>query len=310
MERTRVCITGGEGKLGRCLARRLLGNTGHTVTLLDVSPPAPEEFPADRVLRMQGNVLDPQDLATAFQGCVTVFHLAGLPLAGFAERRPQEAFEVNGWGTELVMEACAKAGVRRVVFASSSQVYGVPSRLPVGEDHTTCPTSVYGASKLAGEAAVRGFTAAGCGASVIARLANLYGFADDADTVVGKALAQVRAGETIALRSLKDVRDLTHVDDVAEALVRLAGHQGDASGCLTVNVSTGVGVSVRTMATTLARLAGQDPATVRGEDPNPGAVPELVLDPSRLSSELGWHPRIGIEEGLARTLQATGISRT
>ena len=204
------------------------------------------------------------------------------------------------------MEACRRLGIQRLIYTSTSHVYGIPRQLPIGEDHPTAPLSVYAASKLAGEVAVQGY-AASCALSCdIARLANVYGASFSTETVIGCALEQAATGGPISLRNLAAVRDFIHADDIIEALVRLAAAGDEGTGCRVVNVSTGQGVSVLEMAETLSKIATEEglgrPDVVQGGNRQDELVPRLILNNRRLLELTGWVPQISLEQGLRLAL--------
>ena len=304
-----VCVTGGRGALGRHLIRRLLAGGARLIVALDRRPATSQDSVSkvSPVEHFTGNILDPAELDRALVDCTVVFHLAALIHVGRSQTEPLRYFEVNSLGTAHVLEACRRLGIQRVVYTSTSYVYGPPRQLPVTEDHPTMPVSVYAASKLAGEAVIQGYAANYELSCDIARLSNLYGASFGAETVIGRALRQVVSGEPIALRNLEPVRDFIHADDVVEALVRLAAAGDDRSGCRIVNVSTNQGVSVREMAQALANIAVEQgwgyPEIVQTGDSRDELVPRLILDNSRLRELTGWMPRITLQQGLRVALQ-------
>ncbi len=299
-----VCVTGGRGALGRRLVRRLADAGVSRVVTLDTLPAnsLDQDTRGEAVEHIKGGILDQTSLNQALAGCTLVFHLAALVHAGRSQQDPLSYFQVNALGTGHVMEACRCLGIPRLIYTSTSHVYGITRRLPVDEDHPTTPLSVYAASKLAGENAVQGF-AAGCPMSCeIARLSNLYGASFSPETVIGRALEQASSGGPIALHNLRVVRDFIHADDVVEGLVRLAAAESRDPRCRVVNVSTGKGSSVRQVAETLARIAGEEGLgslkVVQTNKEYKELIPELVLDNGRLSEITGWSPQIDLEPGL------------
>ncbi len=303
-----LAVTGGRGALGRRLARRLAAGGATRVVAIDSRPPASPD-PADQaraVDHVAADVLDIDEMVRCLYGCSAVFHLAALTNAAQSVAESERFFEVNARGTALLMEACAKAGVRRVIYTSTSLVYGIPVRLPVDEDHPTDPLTPYAASKLAGERAVDDYASHSGGAGDIARLATLYGASFSPDTAVGIALNQAVRGGPISLRNLASVRDFIHADDVVEALVHLAAAPQGAGECRVVNVSTGVGASVLEMARAIAEAAEQqgmgNPDIVQNGEPSDDAAPRIVLDNSRLAELTGWTPRFNLAQGLATAL--------
>ena len=296
LETQSICVTGGRGSLGRRLVNELVRSGATRVVAFDTAPPTPSDGESG-VQHFTGSILNLDDLRGALSGCTVVFHLAALVHVGRSQTEPFLYFEVNALGTASVLEACRLVGVPRVVYASTSHVYGKPRRLPIGEEHLTDPLSAYAASKLAGENAIQAYGAGPGLHCDIARLANLYGASDNPETVVGRALEQALQGEPIRLRNLGAVRDFVHAADVVETLMRLAADDG-GPGCRVVNVSTGRGRSVREMADVLSGLASEEglgrPQVVGTEEEHD----ELVLDNGQLAERTGWTPKISLEEGL------------
>ena len=299
-----ICVTGGRGALGKRLVQRLLVGGAQRVVTLDSHPDVPEGevMPGRCAEHLVGSILNPADLDRALGGCTVVFHLAALIHVGRSRSEPLRYFEVNAFGTACVLEACRRLGVRQVVYTSTSHVYGIPRQLPIGEDHPTVPLSVYAASKLAGEAAVQGYSASFRLSGDVARLANLYGASFNPETVIGRALEQAAVGGPVCLRNLASVRDFIHADDVVEALVRIAAASGEDTGCHIVNVSTGQGVSVREVVETLSKIVVEQelaqPELIQTGDSRDELVPRLILDNRRLSELTGWAPQISLEQGL------------
>lgn len=307
LHQARCCVTGGSGVLGNLLVRRLIAHGAAAVVVFDRSAGSSGQLQglAGPVEHIAGSILDEGALAKALQGCSVVFHLAALTHVGQSQRAPLTYMEVNGLGTASVLEACRRQGVERVIYTSTGHVYGRADALPIAEDHPTRPLSIYAASKLAGEVAVQGY-AAGYGLSAaIARLANLYGAALGAETVVGRALEQVVSGEPIRLRNLSAVRDFVYLEDAAEALLRLAA-SARSPGCQVANVASGRGVSILEVAQTLAAVAAQQGlGTVElapPEEVQREAIPAQVLDNSRLRALTGWAPATSLAAGLGRAL--------
>ena len=273
------------------------------------SRPLASSDPVDKaraVEHVSADILDVDEMARWLSGCSVVFHLAALTNAAQSAAESERYFEVNARGTVRLMEACAKAGVRQVVYTSTSLVYGIPLRLPIDEDHPTDPSTPYAASKLAGERAVADYASRSGGTGDIARLANLYGASFSPDTAVGVALNQALHGGPISLRNLAGVRDFIHADDVVEALVYLAAAPQGAGECRVVNVSTGIGASVLEVARAIAEAAERQgmgyPDVVQSGEPFEEVAPKIVLDIRRLGELTGWTPRFNLAQGLTAAL--------
>jgi nucleoside-diphosphate-sugar epimerase len=298
------CVTGGAGALGQALIRKLAEQGAERIVVIDPcghSSLTGEDRDAP-VRFMEGSILDPSHMERATEGCTVLFHLAALTHAGRSASDPGSYVAVNCTGTAKVMEACRAQGVRNVIYTSTGHVYGRPNAIPVGEDHTVSPLSVYAASKLAGEAFVQAYASSFGFAAVIARMANLYGPFSSTDTVIGTSLEQAMRGSAIHVRNLKAVRDFLFIDDAAEALIRLVAAAKDRQGPQVVNVSSGTGISVEEICTLLADLAerqGIGRPGIRQDVRDPEEqVPTFVLDNTRLERLTGWVPGTTMAEGL------------
>jgi nucleoside-diphosphate-sugar epimerase len=304
-----IGVLGGRGSLGRRLVRRLIASGARKVTAFDRQPVIwGKNAMKDRsVEQVEGNILDVACLERVVRDCTVVFHLAALVHVGRSEVEPLPYFETNALGTACVLEACRRSRVSRVVYTSTGHVYGIPRRVPIQEDHPTLPLSSYAASKLAGEAVMQGF-ATGFGVPcVIARLANVYGMSFDHETLVGHAVKQTVEGKGIRLRNLTSIRDFVHVNDVVEALIRLAAADKKNNGFQIVNVSTGCGVSVLDMVETLSNIAPElglrRPEITQMAGEKRERVPILILDNRHLLNLTGWAPRMDTHQGLRIALQ-------
>jgi nucleoside-diphosphate-sugar epimerase len=304
----RVAVTGGAGRLGRRLVAGLVRAGAESVTVLTHRQPMwwPADLDADRVRCVTGSVLNLGTLCRAFEGCSVVFHLAGRTRADESTGAAVAYLRVNGMGTAKVAVACRRQQVDALIYASTSHVYGIPQTLPVPEDHPLVPMSPYAASKVAGEAALHGYGVVSGVPTTIARLSNLYGANVGDDTVLGRALEQVVAGQPIRLRNLTAVRDFLFVDDAVEALLRLVPQSPAPLPVRVVNVGPGTGTSVLEAAELLADIAreyGFGAAAVEPSHLRPvERVSELVLDTTRLRQLLGWAPETSLRTGLSRWL--------
>jgi nucleoside-diphosphate-sugar epimerase len=267
--------------------------------------PAPCCEATNNIEHVVGTILDPSDLERTLQGCTVVFHLAALGHLGMARNDPFGCFEVNSLGTARVLDACRRLEIQQVVFTSTCHVYGIPQQLPIIENHVTFPTSIYAASKLAGEAIVRGYTSDFGMSSVIARLSNVFGETITNDTVVGSVLMQTLDQEIITLRNLHSVRDFIYAEDVVEALVRLAAICREP-GSQVVNVSSNRGVSIGEMAAMVAKISENlgigERRVVQSEKVPFELIPKLIVDNGALEGLTGWTPGTSLEHGLRSVL--------
>jgi UDP-glucose 4-epimerase len=298
-----VVVTGAGGFIGSALAAELLAR-GATVRALAGAPgqntsklPAGVE-PVHADIGGQA-VLD--DLAA---GSAVCFHLAGPPSVAGSFGAPAEYARVHVLGTLAMLEACRRAGVPRFVYLSSAEVYGRAGSGPVAEDRPPAPRSPYAAAKAAAEQFV-GAWARGSGLeTVVLRPFSVYGPGLAGHSVLGTILRQVCGREEIVLADLRPVRDFVFLDDVVDGILRAAVLPVPGR---TLNLGTGVGTSVEALARRAMRAAGTsvelrcDPTLRR---PSEAEIPSLVADPAAASEALGWRARVGLEDGLRRTIRS------
>lgn len=302
----RFCVTGGRGLLGSRLVSLLVSLGSPEVVVFDtLSSTATGSDP--RISDVEGDLLDFDDLGSVVEGCDTVFHLAGLTSVDLSHNQFERFFEVNAWGTARVGQACREAGVPRIIYASTSHVYGTSEVLPISEDHPLQPRSAYAASKVAGEAAMWGFAGNAKGSADILRLANIYDARSTTDTVVGRMLDAVTLGKrSIRVRSFHPLRGFLLAEEAAEAFVRIAAQETNHGECGVLNISSGETFSIGEVAKILARTAKEcgfgEFTLEETEGPGYSTPDEIILDNGRLLERLGWLPTTTLEAGLRRCL--------
>ncbi len=306
----RVLVTGGAGFVGArvCAAYR---DAGWSVVALDhLSTHGPGRVP-DGVQLVEMDVRDDAvDGLVAEGGFSVVSHHAAQADVRASVRDPRGDASVNVDGTLNLLEACRRHGVGRFVFASSGgTVYGEPETLPVPEGHPKRPDAPYGIAKLAGEHYARFHHAAGGPACVSLRYANVYGPGQDPTGEAGVVAIfgrRLLAGEPLVVYGDgEQTRDFVHVDDVARAnllATRLELPDGPAGiDALAFNVGTARETTVNGLARRMMEAAGREVEVVH-EEARPGELRRSALDASKLEAR-GWAPRVGLDEGLAGTLE-------
>lgn len=312
-----VLVVGGAGYIGSIHAR-FLKQRGHEVTVVDNLSTGHRQA-IDGPL-IEGDVRDRHFLAELFSehGFDGVMHFAAKSLVGESVSHPLRYFDNNTSGTTNLVHAMLEAGANNLVFSSTCAIYGVPEALPLSEDHPRAPISPYGHSKQLVEeilssvrqteglrcTTLRYFNAAGAWAD------GSLGESHDPEThLIPIALAAARGkrpplqlfGTDYDTRDGTCIRDYVHVLDLAEAhlsaLERLvAGDAGDG-----YNLGTGVGSTVREVIEAVARATGSrvphQEAPRRTGDP-----PALYADFTRARQELGWSPRLTLDDCVASAL--------
>ncbi len=288
----RYCVTGAAGFVGSLLAEALLSR-GEDVVGVDSFT----DYYDPRLKERNAEGLDVQriDLAADeldFSGFDGVFHLAGQPgVRSFGDVFPLY-IERNVLASQRVFEAAARDGVR-VVFASSSSVYGEAERYPTPEDTSPRPVSPYGITKLTSEHLARAYARSFALDAVVLRYFNAFGPRQRPDMAFTKVARALSTGEPFDLfGDGHQSRGWTYVDDVVRATI-LAMEGGTG----TYNVGGGVEASLREAIGILEGLAGRA-LDIREHPPVPGDQRRTNADTTRIRADLGWEPKVSLEDGL------------
>ena len=307
----RVLITGGLGFIGSALARRLV-DLGAEVTLVDSLVP---EYGGNRFNiagiedRVRVNVSDVRDehsFRHLVQGQEILFNLAGQTSHLDSMNDPFTDLDINVRAQLSIVETCRRVNPSiRIVFASTRQIYGKPETLPVDEKHLLHPTDVNGIHKMAGEwyhilyNDVYGVRACAL------RLTNTYGpgmrVRDARQTFLGVWIRRLLQGEPIEVWGGEQLRDFTFVDDAVDAFLLAAAPE--TAGAI-YNLGGEPAISLRDLAELLVRINGGGDVRVAPFPADRKAIDigDYYADFSKARRELGWTPRVGLEEGLRRTL--------
>jgi nucleoside-diphosphate-sugar epimerase len=305
----KTLVTGGAGFIGSHLVGRLVAE-GHGVVVFDNLVTGRLENLApwrDAIEFVRGDLRDPEALAVASRGAEVVYHQAALGSVVRSVEDPREVMDVNVTGTLNVLLAARDAGVRRVVFASSSSVYGDTPTLPKTESMPTNPRSPYAASKVSGEALVAAFQAAYGLEGVVFRYFNVYGERQSARSlyaaVVPRFVDEMSAGRApVVYGDGEQTRDFTYVGDVVDALLLAAG-SGPEALLGPINLGAGGRVSILDLARRIGEEVRFGGRPVH-EAARPGDVRHSLADIARARQALGWTPRTPLAEGIRRTVAA------
>lgn len=304
---TQEClVTGGAGFIGSNLSITLL-ERGWRVRVLDNFATGWRDnlrgYEKDLGL-VEGDIRNLDDVRRAVDGVKVVFHQAALPSVPRSVADPLTSNEYNVTGTLNVLVGARDAGVRRVVYASSSSVYGDTAVLPKVETMTPRPMSPYAVSKLANEAYARVFSELYGLGTVGLRYFNVFGPRQDPHSqyaaVIPKFItALLKGGSPVVYGDGEQSRDFTFVADAVEANIR-AATAPDASGEV-FNVASGHRTTLNELLTCLKEITGScvDAAYT---DPRPGDVRHSLADIDKARQLLGYKPKVGMEEGLRRTV--------
>lgn len=259
----------------------------------------------------EGDIRDDTLLAEAADGVTYVFHQAAVPSVPRSVEDPKTTVAANCTGTAAVVAAARDAGVEGLVVASSSSVYGSDTGLPKVETMTPAPESPYALSKYATETLALQAADLYDVEAVALRYFNVFGPRQDPDgeyaAVIPKFIARMLAGESPPIYGDgEQSRDFTYVENVVEANVRAA--EGDVSGVV-CNVGCGERTSINALVDQINGLLGTN-IEPRYESPRPGDVRHSCADVTRAGEEIDYDPEVGLEEGLARTIDHVARQRT
>jgi UDP-glucose 4-epimerase len=296
-------VTGGAGFIGAHLVDTLI-DRGHAVRVLDdLFSGSAEDVPAAADVTI-GSVVDEDAVRAAVDGVDVVFHLAAHRSVPRSIDHPLATDLANVHGTMTVLTAARDAGVRRVVAASSSSVYGETEQLPTPESAPTRPQSPYAVSKLAGEHYCRVFTEVFGLETTSLRYFNVYGPRQPPDSqyagVIPLFVDALRNGTPLVVHGDgKQSRDFTYVEDAVTATLA-AADAPDAAGRV-YNVAGGTPYSLLELLEILGRLLGATPHPEH-VGARPGDVRRTWADPEAARQDLGFSCAVSFEEGLRKTV--------
>ena len=300
-------VTGGAGFIGSHIVRQLLDD-GHTVTVIDNLSTGSRDNLSDvmaRISFIEGDIRNSADCDRASRGVDTVFHVAALPSVPRSIADPVACNDHNVNGTIQVLEASRRAGARRVVYSSSSSVYGDTAVLPKVETMEPLCRSPYATAKLAGEQYVLAYARAGLLEGVALRYFNVFGPRQSPTSayaaVIPVFLNAAQTGETATVFGDGDqTRDFTYVANVVNANMLAAfGPATRVNGWVT-NAGAGSRISLNQLLDLVESITGRRVKRTYGP-PRAGDVRDSQASLERAADVLGYRPTVNVEEGLRRT---------
>ncbi|MEZ6211121.1 MAG: SDR family NAD(P)-dependent oxidoreductase [Phycisphaerales bacterium] len=314
----RVCVTGGAGFIGSHLVDCLL-NLGASVAIIDDLSTGDAEYPAhlidkwgDRVRFIYASILEPPALRAATENASVVFHLAAIGSVPQSISEPERTMDVNLTGTVRVAEAARRAKSRRLVFASSSAIYGDTSQLPITEDAPIKPMSPYAASKAAAEHVVRAWSASYALSGVSLRYFNIFGPRQSADNqyaaVIPAFISAIASGKHPTINGDGSfTRDFAPVANAVYANLLAGASTSNLTG-QAVNIACAAKTSIKQLAEQIASLMGRPDLDPAFAPPRKGDIPHSVASIDAARKLLGYEPIATPEQGLRELVEWAQMS--
>lgn len=304
----KILVTGAGGFIGSHLAERLVALGADVRALVRYTSSGHwgwlEQSPVKAHMEVVlGDVRDFFSVREAIRGADVVFHLAALIGIPYSYQAPQSYLHTNVEGTLNVLQAARELETSRVVFTSTSEVYGSARYVPIDEKHPLQAQSPYSASKIAADKLAESYYLSFGLPVTIARPFNTYGPRQSSRAVIPTIISQALSGSEIRLGSLLPTRDFNFVSDTVEGFVSTMS-TGRAIGEV-MNFGSGTEVSIQDLIRKIEKLLGKDlrvvgeQARIRPED---SEVQRLCANSTAARELLGWAPRVSLEDGLRQTI--------
>ncbi len=298
-----ILITGGAGFIGSHLADRLLEKYHHVKIIDNFSPYYSPQLKHQNINHNKGNpsfeiiegdIKDKDAIKTALKDTEIIYHLASQPGIKTSVDNPQKTNDINVNGTLNILNQMRNTGIKKIIFQSSSSVYGKVKSLPFSENEQKKPVSPYGVSKLACEHYVRVFSELYGFKMTIIRPFTVYGPRMRPDLAIAIFTKNALKNEPITIfGDGNQTRDFTHVNNVVDANIR-AMTKGDAE---TFDIGTGRAYSVNDLIEKIIKITGSASKIIH-TDKRQGDTQNTLADTSKAKKILGWEPKISLDEGL------------
>jgi len=297
----KIFVTGGSGFIGSYIVNHLLDNN-HSVKVLDINEPKTKHKNLEFVRK---SILD--NITADIKGSDAVFHFAALLGVDNSDKRPLDTMKINLEGSVNVFKSAIDAGVKKMIYSSSSEVYGEPRELPIKEDSVKGPVSTYGVSKLAAEIYAKSYNQEFNTDIRIVRFFNVYGPGQESNWVVPIFLNKALRNEPITVfGNGNQTRCFTYVEDVADGVLTVfeKGKKGEA-----YNIGNNQPTTILELAQLAKEITKSKSEIIKlgfGEKTRlkEREIEYRIPDISRMKA-LGWKPKTMIKDGIKKILNST-----
>ena len=295
----RILVTGGAGFIGSHLTKRLI-EKGYDVIVLDnLSRGKVDNI--SQVMQtidfIKGDIRDYELIDRLIKNIDVVIHLAALSRVQPSIENPELCFDINVKGTEIIARICSKYN-KKLIFASSREVYGTPKYLPVDEGHSLNPENPYGTSKVAAESIIRAYSKCYGLEYIILRLANVYG-PRDFDRVIPIFINKALKNEKLVVYGKDKILDFIYISDVVNAFIN-ALEMNERN--LTLNIGSGIGTKLTDLAMLIKNIVNSNSNIVIKETKK-GEIEKFIADISKAKSILKWQPIVNLNSGIRNIIE-------
>ena len=295
----KIFVTGGSGFIATYVVEHLLENSHH-VKVLDLKEPRIKHKNMEFVKK---SILD--NISGDIKGCDAVFHFAALLGVDNSDKKPLDTMKINLEGSVNVFKSAVDAGVKKIVYSSSSEVYGEPRELPIKEESVKGPVSTYGVSKLAAEIYAKAYNQEFNTDIRIARFFNVYGPGQESNWVVPIFIGKALKNEEIKIfGNGNQTRCFTYVEDIAGGVLKVfeKGKSGEA-----YNIGNSQPTTILELAQIVKEITKSKSEIVKlgfGKDTRlkEREIEYRIPDISKMKS-LGWQPKTMVREGIKKILE-------
>ena len=309
-----ILVTGGGGFIGSNMVR-FLAQQGLKVRAFDLSEQISENPPPPGVEVYRGSILDANNVANAAHGCDYVIHLAAMLGVKRTETKMLDTLNVNIQGTVNILAECVKEKIKKIVFASSSEVYGDQVKIPISEENPLSPKSIYAVTKLAGEEYVKAYSSRYGLEYSIVRFFNVYGPAQVAEFVMPRFIKRVLDNKPPRVYDKGDqIRSFCYVDDVLKGIYLALTNDKSSSEIINIG-NDREPITVRDLAYKVISIAGKnfEPEYVNIDDSDRTAEREIlkrIPDISKARRVLGYEPEIPLSVGISKVMEHGNIEES
>ncbi len=297
-----ILITGGAGFIGSHITDHFI-EKGYDVRVLDNFSSGSEEFLNPSAETVRGDIRRAEDVLQAMKGVDEVWHIAANPDVRLSAEKPEEIYENNVLGTWNVLKAMVKEGVERIVFTSTSTVYGEAKTIPTPESYPTMPISIYGASKVAGEAMIASFCHTYDMRAWIFRFANVIGRRTRHGVIFDFMMKLKRDQKVLEiLGDGEQNKSYIYINDCISAMITAVERADERVSVF--NIGSEDQIRVKRIAEIVCQEMGLSPEFrfTGGRRGWKGDVPVMLLSIEKLKS-LGWKPEYTSEEAVRQTVR-------